>query len=287
MMTFFKHATCVAATAILCAGCQPVDLLNTITPGGSFSRLKDVSYGELSRQTLDIYKAEKPRAGSPVLVFVHGGSWDSGSKDIYKFLAEGFTSEGFDVVVPDYRLYPEVKNPEFIIDNAKAVAYAAEQFPDRSIVMMGHSAGAYNVLMLGLQPDYLKSQSVNICETVSGIVALAAPVGIIPLTEEPLITIFPDRFEGQDAVLNNTSTPVPALFLGHGQKDKTVYPQNSTQLGEKITARGGKAEVEIYEGLNHTDMVKVMSRHFDGDTTLKSDIVRFVENLPRDGGYCK
>jgi len=97
---------------------------------------------------LDIYRAEISRPDSPVLVFVHGGSWTDGSKNIYKFLAEGFTSEGFDVVVPNYRLYPDAVYPQMIEDSAKAVAFTSKQYPDRPLVVIGHSAGAYNVLIL-------------------------------------------------------------------------------------------------------------------------------------------
>lgn len=269
--------------------CAPVTLLNTITPSDSFTRAKNISYGELERQKLDIYKAESPRANSPVLVFIHGGSWTDGSKDIYKFLAEGFTSEGFDVVVPNYRLYPDAVYPRMIEDSAKAVAYAKEQYPERPLVVMGHSAGGYNALMLGLDPTYLSTQGAELCETVAGVISLSGPTGIIPLKEEPYITIFPDRFTGDDAPLNNVNGPTPPMFFGHGADDKTVYPQNSEKLAETISARGGVADIKVYEDMNHTDAVKVLSRHFDGDASLKDDIIAFMTNLPRDNGtgYCR
>jgi len=277
----------VVALGVSLQACQPVQILNRITPGGSFSVAKDISFGPLERQSLDIYEAETPRAEAPVLVFVHGGSWDSGSKDIYKFLAEGFTSEGFDVVVPNYRLYPDAVYPAFLEDNAKAVAFAAAQYPDRRLVLIGHSAGAYNVLSLGLKPAFLSAEGVQSCDTIAGIVGLAAPTGIVPLKEEPLITIFPDRFTGEDAVLNNTATPVPPLLLQHGSEDKTVYPQNSERLAEQVQARGGVAEAKVYDGLNHIDVIKVISRHFDGDAPLKADIIDFIEGLPRTGPFCR
>ena len=267
--------------------CAPVTVLNGITPSSTFDRTKDISFGEGERDTLDIYRSETPKAGSPVLMFVHGGSWDSGSKDIYKFLAEGFTKSGYDIVVPNYRLYPEAKFPSFLNDNARAVAYTATAFPDRKIVLMGHSAGAYNVLMLGLRNEYLSSAAVDRCQVISGIVSLAAPVGVVPLTGERLIEIFPDRFTAKDAALNNVTGPTPPIFLGHGEEDSTVDPINATKLAEKIQARGGVARAEIYEGQSHSDVVKVLSRHFDGDTTLKSDIVEFIDGLPQSGGNCR
>jgi len=287
MKNILKFTAGLTATIIAVAACAPVNVLNGITPSGSFSKDKNVSFGALPRQTMDVFIAQKPRENSPVIVFVHGGSWDSGNKDIYKFLAEGFTQNGFDVVVPNYRLYPEARYPEFIEDNALAVAQTAKRFPNRPIALMGHSAGGYNVLMLGLVPKYLEAAGVDRCAQIAGIAALSAPVGIVPLKEEPLITIFPDRFTKTDAPLNQVTGPVPQMFLANGQDDKTVYPDNSVALGKKITQRGGQAQVKIYPDMNHTDAVKVLSRHFDGDSELKADLVSFFDSLPKTGGSCQ
>jgi len=75
--------------------------------------------------------------------------------------------------------------------------------------------------------------------------------------------------------------------LGHGEKDTTVYPINSTTLAEKVTARGGSAIAKVYPGQNHIDVVKVISRHFDEDTTLKADIENFIEGLSSQGNFCR
>nr|AID57592.1 esterase [uncultured bacterium] len=283
----FKFFAGIFGTVAMVAACAPVSILNGITPSSSFNKTKNEAYGTEKYEILDVYRTEKPRADAPVLVFVHGGSWDSGSKNIYKFLAEAFTSSGYDIVVPNYRLYPEAIFPNFIEDNAKAVAYVQKTFPDRQIVLMGHSAGAYNVLMLALRDEYLDDAGVNRCEKIAGVVALAPPTGVVPLTGPRLIEIFPDRFLGEDAVLNNVNAPSPPLFLGHGESDTTVYPQNSTQLAEKVAARGGVVEVKVYEGQSHIDVVKVLSRHFDGKVTLKADILAFIEALPETNQNCR
>lgn len=286
-MTRLKPLAAILTAATLLAACAPVSILNGITPASTFDRTKNVSFGEGSRDSLDIYRAEDPKENAPVLMFVHGGSWDSGSKGIYKFLAEGFTLSGYDIVVPNYRIYPDAKFPNFLEDNAKAVAFTAETFPGRKIVLIGHSAGAYNILMLGLRDEYLSGVGVDRCANIAGIVGLAAPTGIVPLESARLIEIFPDRFTADDAVLNNVSGPAPAIFLGHGESDTTVYPKNSTALAEKIEARGGSAQVEIYPGQSHSDVVKVLSRHFDDDTTLKADIVQFIDGLPNSATSCR
>jgi len=260
----------------LLTACSPANLLNLVTPSGSFSKASDISYGTLERHTLDIYAPDKPRAGAPIVMFTHGGSWTDGSKNLYKFFAEGLTSEGFEVVVPNYRLYPEVKYPGFIEDTALAASFTAMRYPDRPLVLIGHSAGAYNTLMTILDERYFRELGVDMCRTISGVVSMSAPTGIIPLAEEPYITIFPDRFTKTDAPLNIVKSATPPILFLHGGDDNTVYPRNSSELADKIVARGGQAEVKLYPKLNHTDVVKVMSRHFDGGSELKSDLVDFL-----------
>lgn len=283
----FGAITASLIGVVVIAACAPVNFLNGITPSGSFSKAENVSYGKLDRQKLDIYKADTPRANAPVIVFTHGGSWSEGNKDIYKFLAEGFTSEGFDVFVPNYRLYPDALYPAMIEDTAKAIAYAAKQYPNRPLVLMGHSAGAYNTLMAGLNQSFLSAEGVSVCTRISGIISLAGPTGAYELKKEPYITIFPDRFQKNDAPLAYALSPSPALFLMNGANDTTVGPKNAEELAAKVKARGGKAVLKIYEGLDHTDAVKLLSRHFDDEAPLKSDIISFVNSLPRTGNFCQ
>ncbi|WP_409431943.1 alpha/beta hydrolase [Litorimonas sp. RW-G-Af-16] len=269
------------------AACAPVTLLNTITPSSSFSKAKDVSYGPLERQKLDLYKADTPKPDAPMLVFVHGGSWQEGSKDIYKFLADGFTKDGYDIAVPNYRLYPQTKYPGMIEDTAKAIAYAAVQNPDRPIVVIGHSAGAYNALMAIMDPRFMAAENLATCERVAGVISLAAPTGAYELKDPPYPTIFPGRFQGEDAPLAHADQPLPAMFLINGADDTTVGRKNAEMLAEKIEASGGNAKLKIYDGMNHTEAVQFLSRHFDGDSSLKSDIASFIDNLPKTGNFCR
>lgn len=269
----------------------PAFLLNTITPSSSYKKTKNVSFGTGPRDRLDIYRAKGPKVQkakteTPVLIFIHGGAWDRGSKNIYKFAAEAFTQAGYDIVLPNYRLYPEAKFPNFLEDNAKAVAHTAKTFPGRPIVLIGHSAGGYNVLMLGLKDEFLAKYNINRCETLIGIVALSAPTGVIPLEGERLGEIFPDRHAGEDGLLTMTHQPSPPIFLGHGEADTIVNPVNATLLAEKITARGGKAHVKTYPKLSHIGPVTALSRYFEKKSTVKKDVLAFLEGLEVDGGEC-
>ena len=267
-------------------GKVPACTLNLLTPSSTFKKSKGQAFGPGKRDRLDIYRAKNPKPDAPVLIFIHGGAWDRGSKGIYRFVAEGFTKSGYDIVLPNYRLHPEVQYPSFIEDNARAVAFTAETFPNRPIVLIGHSAGGYNVLMLALRDKFLAKVGVNLCETISGVVSLSAPVGVIPLEGHPLIDIFPDRHAGEDGILNSVFAPTPPFFLAHGEDDKIVNPVNATLLADKVTARGGRADVKIYPGLSHIGPVQVLSRFFENKSAVKADVLAFLERVSEDKPNC-
>lgn len=59
---------------------------------------------------MDVYYPEKkPDDSAPVIIFIYGGSWSSGSKFLYTAFANTLRELGYVVVVPDYRKYPQVK----------------------------------------------------------------------------------------------------------------------------------------------------------------------------------
>ena len=122
-----------------------------------------------------------------MVLFFYGGNWDSGSKEDYLFLGEALASRGFVVAIADYRIYPEVRYPEFLADGASAArwtfAHIAEYGGDPARVsLMGHSAGAYIALMLALDPDWLGPERARIKSAVG----LAGPYDFLPLTDPAL-----------------------------------------------------------------------------------------------------
>jgi len=187
--------------------------------------------------------------------------------------------------VPNYRLYPEARYPDMVEDTARAAAWAVEQF-GRPVILIGHSAGGYNVLQTVFAPELSAEAGLDVCESIAGVVALAAPTGAYELKEEPYITIFADRFQGDMAPLYRArkgKTDVPPILFAHGGDDTTVGPKNSQQLA----ALTGDP-VEIYEGRNHIDTVRLFSRFFDGDSTLKTDVIAWIDKLTLEAdNHCR
>jgi acetyl esterase/lipase len=109
-----------------------------------------------------VYAPRTPASpsGHPVVVFFYGGSWNRGERADYRFVGEALAARGVLTLVADYRLYPEVRYPDFLSDSAQALAFGLREAArlggdPRGVFVMGHSAGAYNAAMLALDATRL------------------------------------------------------------------------------------------------------------------------------------
>ncbi|WP_375272013.1 alpha/beta hydrolase [Sphingomonas sp.] len=115
-------------------------------------------------QTLDVWRPTESVAGKrPVVMFIYGGGWANGDRRSYAFAARAFARAGFVVVVPDYRKVPQVRFPAFVQDGAAAVRWVRDHVADYGgdparVALAGHSAGAYNAVMLALDPRWLRAE---------------------------------------------------------------------------------------------------------------------------------
>ncbi len=151
--------------------------------GGAVKIGDGIPYGAGPRKVLDVYVPKNPTGPAPVLFFIYGGGWDHGDRGDYQFVGNAFASRGFVVVIPDYRLYPEVKYPDFLEDNAQAVRWVQDNIAkyggdtDR-LFLAGHSAGAYNAVMLALDHSFFHDAGVTL--TVKAVAGLSGPYDFYP-----------------------------------------------------------------------------------------------------------
>lgn len=274
----------VISLPIILAGslsaCAPVHLLNGLTPSGSYKLSKNHQYGPLAEQTLDIYAPKTPRTNAPLVMFVYGGSWNSGNKDIYKFIAQAFTAQGYTVIIPNYRIYPDVIYPEFIEDTAKAVSYVHSRF-DKPMVIIGHSAGAHIASLLALDPRYLAAQGLKACEVFTGWVGLAGPYDF-KIWEEPYLSIFPQALRERDIqpISYAANSTVPALVIT-GANDETVEPAQTLRMAQALREApqaSARAPVtsHVYDDINHIRIMVRLSKVLRRDGVIHNDVMDFV-----------
>jgi arylformamidase len=125
---------------------------------------KDVPYGDLERQVLDIH-APKEAKNLPVVFWIHGGGWQTGDKSLVQEKPKMFVERGFVFVSTNYRLLPKVEMETIFRDVAKSIGWVYKNIsahggdPNRLFVM-GHSAGAQLAALMCIDERYLKSEGV-------------------------------------------------------------------------------------------------------------------------------
>jgi acetyl esterase/lipase len=282
-MSMLKFASRLAllTTCFVLSACARLAFLAANIPASfqDFTRISDVAYGA-GKLKLDVYCPSTTKRG-PVVVFVHGGGWNSGSKDEYKFVAATLTQQGWIAVLPDYRLYPQVKYPAFVNDVAAAVlwthAHAAEYGGDpEQIFLMGHSAGAHIAMMIALNPSFLSDRPA----WIKGVIGLAGPYDFLPFTRDYMNDLFGpgDQFAVSQPI-NFVRADAPPLLLLHGTEDTTVRPKNSINLAQAIRSIGGRAQLKLYDHVNHGDILAALSIPGRKRAPVVEDVRRFVEEV--------
>jgi acetyl esterase/lipase len=270
----------VAMLGVLSA-CSPVTILNALAPKAGISETRDVRYAPGDRHELDIY-APQGEAAAPVVVFIYGGGWKDGNKSEYRFVAAALAARGFLTVVPDYRLFPQVRFPVFLQDNAAAVAWTKANIArvggdPRRIFLMGHSAGAYNVAMLTLDKQWLGAVGLDPDRDIAGTVALAGPYDFLPLHDPELEDIFAPA---GDLRLSQPITfargNAPPMFLAAGTADTTVLPMNTEHLAAAIRRDGGVVEERLYPGVNHVKIIGAMAGVLHWLAPSMADVTEFL-----------
>lgn len=283
VQTVTKRAGLAALAAAMTSACSPLTVFATLTPKDA-ARVegRGARYAPGPRGGIDVYAPPKTRETAPVAIFFYGGSWDSGRRRDYGWVGRALAAQGFLTLVPDYRLFPEVRYPGFIEDGAQAVRWAVEHAaalggdPGR-IVLVGHSAGAYNAAMLALDPRYLKAAGVE-ARVIRAFAGLSGPYDFLPL-DGPVTR----RTFGEASDLETTQPPryarpdAPPAFLATGDKDTTVYPRNTRKLAAALRARGAVVEERHYPGVDHAGTVLALSRPFRGKATLLGDMTAFLK----------
>jgi acetyl esterase/lipase len=238
-----------------------------------------IPYADGDRMKLDIYGPKDPKGPSPVVMFIYGGSWKQGQRQDYQFVGRALAANGFIAVIPDYRLYPEVTYPKFLEDNAAAAKWIEDNIGtyggDTSrFFIAGHSAGAYNAVMLGLERSFLKEY--NVTMPVKAVVGISGPYDFYPFEYDEVRSTFgnTDNPEGTQPV-NLVTADDPPMLLLQGNQDPIVRMQNTEHLAKKLQDAGDWVTVKYYENLGHMEAVFAIGSMWRWRAPVLADMVAF------------
>ena len=245
------------------------------------------AYGNDPKQRLDLARpAGVPRA--PVLLFVHGGGWSIGDKaHAAGGKARWANAKGWAFASANYRLVPQATVESQAADVASAIAWlranAAREGldPDR-IVLMGHSAGAHLVALVGTDPRYLKAAGVPLA-AVKGVVLLDGAGYDVPTQASAEMNIVKPMYEAafgtdprRQAALSPTrhaAAPNAARWLILPVERRRDSQAQSKGLAAALNRAGASATVVAIPGESHGSLNKGLGEAGDFAT---AQVERFL-----------
>ncbi|MGN3974726.1 alpha/beta hydrolase [Tsuneonella sp. SYSU-LHT278] len=146
------------------------------------------------------------------------------------------------------------------------------------IALLGHSAGAYNVLMLALDPRWLAGAGVPEA-AIGGVASLAGPADFYPFTSDSARNALGHAAEPElTQPVHHVRADAPPIFLLHGTADDVVRVRNSRSLAEAIRRAGGPVETHEYDGMGHAGIVMGLSKPFAQGGAVRDPLVRFLRD---------
>ncbi len=241
------------------------------------------AYGDHPRHVFDAYVPFGFSDPLPMLFFIYGGGWNSGFRLEYEFVGRAFAAAGFITVIAEYRLVPEIRYPVFLEDCGLALTEALKVLPAHGadpsrVFLMGHSAGAYNAVMLGL--DGVRFGAPPLGKSLRGVVGLSGPYDFYPFEVKEAIATFSGTPDPEMSQPVNLVTPdAPPVFVGHGSMDRVCGPYNSGNLAIKLRAAGVPVTERYYPGLVHPSTLLALMPLLRRHSPVYWDVVRFMRDL--------
>lgn len=259
--------------------------MNYLTPKDTFEKEEHLAYGLKARQRLDLYRSKNAKKQRPLIVFVHGGSWQHGNKRDYLFIGETFAREGYDVAVINYHLAPEHIFPAFVDDLAQAIHYLVQNQDKLNIstdnmILMGHSAGAFNVMSVVYSAQ---SQNFKYKNQIKAIVGLAGPyhfdyVGD-PLSEHA----FDQKISYQQVMPYYFIEPNQIKhYLLVAEQDQVVERKNTLDLDIALRQKGNHSHIAVIPKTGHITIVATLASLMSHYFKTKRTILHFLDEALED-----
>lgn len=239
--------------------------------------ITDIRVGPRDEERLDVFPAAEPN--SPILVFVHGGWWRGGTRKLWSYVANGFVSHGFTVVISDYALTPKVTVPDITQATRAAVVWAYEHAEEingdrEKLFVAGHSAGGQQAGMIAVTDWTQYGLPEN---PLRGVIPMS---GIFDMRVMQYSWLQPFlQLNGNTAMSESPQFQVPdtapPILIMLGDEEAEEFHRQARDFEAAYKAKGHRADYYTQTGEDHSTYIYMMG---NPESPVVSRIVDFCKS---------
>lgn len=238
----------------------------------SVKRTKNITYndntGATKQKELNVFSSGTKDKLKPVLIFVHGGAWNSGNKSLYNFFGNRMSRKGIVTVIPDYTKSPEANYDQMAMEIASAVLWTKKNIIDHGgdsnrIFIAGHSAGGHLAALITIKKEYF--EKLKIANPVKGLILIdAAGLDMYGYLQE-------ENFETGNTYLETFSTDpatwkeasplyflhsnMPPMLIYRGGKTYPSILKSNEKFIDSLKKRNATYTYHVQPGKKHIPMI--------------------------------
>lgn len=270
---------------------SPLAIVNGITSGGGVGVSKNILYGDEPLQDLDIYypksltkamKAESAITDSyPMVVFVHGGSWENGNKEQYAFVGQSLAQAGYVTAVINYRKAPEHVYPDYVEDTAQAIAWSIDNATSlhadpKKLAVVGHSSGAFNAVAAIANEDFLKPYGVKPTD-VAAVIGIAGPYSYDFRKFDSSTAFAADATPDNVMPDRQIKGAQPPYLLLTAEKDKIVHVTNTIKMTQALKDAGVSVETGEIARASHATSIGAMAPPLRWINDVRAQVLAYLD----------
>lgn len=263
MKTYFL---CLAFSCSLMACSKIEDLQEKKLDASKKQSLYEVKYGPKTRHTLNVCLPANRSTNTPVIIFIHGGAWLFGDKNVHDVEMSQFANQGVACATINYRFassITQVRYAEMVQDVRLALDFIASKSDDWQVAtdrfgLVGQSAGAHLALCT--------SYTANADNKIKAVVSWAGPVNLLDpdqlkITGGPMVAknlVGADLKTKEDSLLYEAASPyyqihvgIPPTLIIQGTNDIAVPYVSVIRFYSALQQEGEAHQMITYKEKGH------------------------------------
>ncbi|WP_229217005.1 alpha/beta hydrolase [Dyadobacter luteus] len=256
------------------------------------NRSKNIVYlpkGPSGKQELNIFSPARSKSANDVLVFIHGGNWNSGKKSQYNIIANHWAKKGIVCLMIDYPLSPQADYKEMAAACAQAVKWVKEDIrryngnPDR-IFVSGHSAGGHLAALISIDDQYFKGLKIK--NPIAGTILIdAAGLDMYGYLEEEKLSADHTYLKTftKDPKIWKEATPLyhlhrdmPPMLIYRGEKTYDSILKSNEKFTKALDQYAPDTPYHIVNGKKHIPMI---TQFFNPWNRYYREIIEFMAGV--------